>query len=311
MNRLISAAAVACLIALAALSTPTARAGSLTGTVRNRVTLDPVPGADVTVHVLIPDSIPFPTSTAPDGSYDIQGIVPNNEIYVVIARKNGFRESYTRVADLGSQDLLFDILLEPDTAVVPPPGGGGDSGNVSGTIYAVGAGGGLEGLPNATVTFYAGGGSTATSSGVDGGYSVRIPAGSYAVAVTGQGFDSLAVTGLSVDSTGATVNAVVKKTVTGVDGGGTMIPAGYALDQNYPNPFNPVTTIRYALPAAGRVKLAVYDLLGEEVAVLEEGMRGAGYGTATFDAAGLPSGVYVCRIAAGSFTAAKKMLVMK
>ncbi|HLF14933.1 MAG TPA: T9SS type A sorting domain-containing protein [Bacteroidota bacterium] len=298
-------------LGLMALSASTVHAGSLTGTVKNSTTLGPLSGADITVHVLIPDSIPFPTSTAPDGSYEITGIIPGNEIYVVIAWMSGFRQSYTRVADLGSQDLVFDILLEPDTAGLPPPGGGGDSGNVSGTIYEVGTGGGLQGVPNATVTLYAGGGTTVTSSGTDGAYSARIPSGPYTIAVSGSGFDSLALTGLSVDSLGATVNAVVKKTITDVDEDDPAIPLLYALGQNYPNPFNPVTRIGYALPAAGYVRLSVFNLLGQEVAVLVDGLREAGYRTVSFDAAGLPGGVYVYRITAGSFSEAKKMLVLK
>ncbi|NBC17703.1 MAG: T9SS type A sorting domain-containing protein, partial [Bacteroidetes bacterium] len=76
---------------------------------------------------------------------------------------------------------------------------------------------------------------------------------------------------------------------------GEAVPEQAALDGAYPNPFNPQTTIRYALPEAADVRLAVYDLLGREVAVLAEGTQPAGTHTATFDAAGLPSGVYLYR----------------
>ena len=89
------------------------------------------------------------------------------------------------------------------------------------------------------------------------------------------------------------------------------VPAAFALGQNYPNPFNPVTTIAYALPTASDVTLTVYDLLGRPVETLVEAHRPAGRHQAVFEAAGLPSGVYVYRLQAGTFTATKKLVVLK
>ncbi len=288
-----------------------ALAGSLTGSVRNSTGFAAIDGANVTVHVLIPDSIPFPAVTAVDGSYDITGITPGNEIYVVIAFKSGFRESYTRVADLGSQDLVFDIYLDPDTAGLPPPGGGDDSGNVAGTVYEAAGGGALLGLSGATVSLHSATGTAVAMTDPDGHYSARIPAGSFAVSVSGAGFDSLAITGLDVDSSGTTVNAVVKKTVTDVVDDPGASPGSYALGQNYPNPFNPVTSISYTLPVAGSVELTVVNALGQEVAVLVDGTEEAGRKAVSFDATGLPSGMYTCRLTAGSFTAIRRMLLVK
>ncbi len=54
------------------------------------------------------------------------------------------------------------------------------------------------------------------------------------------------------------------------------VARSFVLDQNFPNPFNPVTVIRYAIPSAGRVRLAVHDLLGREVAVLLDGEQEPG-----------------------------------
>ncbi len=85
----------------------------------------------------------------------------------------------------------------------------------------------------------------------------------------------------------------------------------FSLSQNYPNPFNPATAISYQLSAASEVNLKVYDLLGREVASLAEGYRSAGSHTVQFDAAGFPTGVYICRLVAGTFTAHRKMLLMK
>jgi hypothetical protein len=89
------------------------------------------------------------------------------------------------------------------------------------------------------------------------------------------------------------------------------LPAHFVLEQNYPNPFNPTTVVRYQLPAAGDVTLAVYDLLGREVAVLVRGRVDAGVHEVTFDASGLSSGVYLYRLSAGDFVQARRLLFLK
>ncbi|TKJ41670.1 hypothetical protein CEE37_03635 [candidate division LCP-89 bacterium B3_LCP] len=90
-----------------------------------------------------------------------------------------------------------------------------------------------------------------------------------------------------------------------------VVPDEYSLTQNYPNPFNPVTSISFGLPEAGYVKLAVYDLLGRQVALLVDGHREAGLQEVSFDAHELSSGMYLYRIEAGDFTAVRKMVLMK
>lgn len=90
-----------------------------------------------------------------------------------------------------------------------------------------------------------------------------------------------------------------------------VAPATYQLYQNYPNPFNPATEIAYELGAASRVTLAVYDVLGREVATLVDGHQDVGQKSVTWNASGLASGVYVCRLQAGSFTAVRKLVLMK
>jgi len=90
------------------------------------------------------------------------------------------------------------------------------------------------------------------------------------------------------------------------------LPAGkYALEQNFPNPFNPTTVVRYELPAASDVRLVAVDMLGRDVAILDNGRREAGVHEVTFDASHLPSGVYFSRLQAGSFVAARKLLLVK
>ena len=88
-------------------------------------------------------------------------------------------------------------------------------------------------------------------------------------------------------------------------------PIDYALEQNYPNPFNPSTTIKYSIPEDGFVKLAVYNMLGEQVATLVNAQQKAGRYEINFNASNLASGVYVYRLEAAHFTAAKKLMLMK
>jgi hypothetical protein len=85
----------------------------------------------------------------------------------------------------------------------------------------------------------------------------------------------------------------------------------YALHQNYPNPFNPSTSITFDLLEAGNVKLAVYNVIGQEVATLVNGNLSGGRHTFSFDAAGLPNGLYLYRLETAGFTDQKKMLLMK
>lgn len=75
-----------------------------------------------------------------------------------------------------------------------------------------------------------------------------------------------------------------------------LAEGGFGLAQNYPNPFNPSTTIRYGLPARSHVMLAVFNTLGQQVALLQNGEQDAGHHEAIFNAQGLPSGMYFYRL---------------
>jgi hypothetical protein len=105
---------------------------------------------------------------------------------------------------------------------------------------------------------------------------------------------------------------------TGVIASDSPTPGEYGLEQNYPNPFNPVATIEYAVGGTGGqelgtspVKLAVFDLLGREVALLVYERKSPGRYRTTFDGAGLPSGIYVYRMSAGGYSATRRMILMK
>jgi hypothetical protein len=99
--------------------------------------------------------------------------------------------------------------------------------------------------------------------------------------------------------------------VTGVEQDQMQIPTVYSLDPNYPNPFNPTTVISYKLPVACNVKLAVYDLLGREVAVLVNELTMPGNHEVQFDPIGLSSGVYFYRLRAGDFVETKRLVLLR
>ncbi len=88
-------------------------------------------------------------------------------------------------------------------------------------------------------------------------------------------------------------------------------PEVFYLSQNYPNPFNPATTIKYSIPASSFIQLKVYDVLGNEISTLINEEKSSGNHEVTFDAAGLPSGIYFYTIEAGLFTESKKMILLK
>jgi len=91
----------------------------------------------------------------------------------------------------------------------------------------------------------------------------------------------------------------------------TPVAGSYALDQNFPNPFNPATVISYQVAVKSMVRLAIYDELGREVAELVREVQTAGSHSVTFNAQNLPSGVYFYRLQAGTFSATKKLVLLK
>jgi hypothetical protein len=88
-------------------------------------------------------------------------------------------------------------------------------------------------------------------------------------------------------------------------------PVTFHLDANYPNPFNPSTTITYSLETRSAVRLVVFSLLGEEVRVVDQGVREAGNHLIRFDGTGLSSGIFLCRLEAGRRIATIKMALIR
>lgn len=94
-------------------------------------------------------------------------------------------------------------------------------------------------------------------------------------------------------------------------------PKDFILSQNYPNPFNPSTMIKYGIPVQSNVRVEIFDMLGQSVGVLVNQDKSAGFYETTWNAANLPSGIYLISIKANglssskNFTQVKKALLLK
>jgi N-acetylmuramoyl-L-alanine amidase len=132
-----------------------------------------------------------------------------------------------------------------------------------------------------------------------------IPAGSTGLS----GWEVRQVEG--AESTGELyVDDVQTELATGVDAADER-PAAFTLDQNYPNPFNPATTIGYELPSATFVTLDVFDVLGRRVATLVSGVQQAGAHRVRWDARGIASGEYFCRLTAGGRSLVRSLYLLR
>jgi hypothetical protein len=135
---------------------------------------------------------------------------------------------------------------------------------------------------------------------------------------------SLAFAGVAVERTDATSSAtgqiyiddVQNNIATGVEDALSIVPCEYKLDGNYPNPFNPSTTIRFTLAAESKVRVEIFDVLGNKVNEIQTGKLAQGKHEIKFDASRFASGVYLYRLnAAGNngqiFKATGKMILLK
>ncbi len=92
---------------------------------------------------------------------------------------------------------------------------------------------------------------------------------------------------------------------------GGLLPTVFSLGQNFPNPFNPVTTLRFSVPERSRVTVILYDVAGREVRTLADDEFEPGFHALVLDGAGLPSGVYFCRMASPDFMETRKLVLLK
>ena len=90
----------------------------------------------------------------------------------------------------------------------------------------------------------------------------------------------------------------------------------FSLSQNYPNPFNPETTIRYAVPAETQITVAIYNTMGQRVRTLVQREQAAGYHRVVWDGRddtghAVASGLYLCRMEVGEYSAVRKLMLMR
>ncbi len=108
------------------------------------------------------------------------------------------------------------------------------------------------------------------------------------------------------------VGSFTASSATGIKNDQTSSSAGaFRLEQNFPNPLNPSTVIGYQIGAVSHVTLKVFNVLGEEVAILVNETQNPGEYRVSFDGSKLPSGIYFYRMNAGSYSAIEKLVLMK
>ena len=90
-----------------------------------------------------------------------------------------------------------------------------------------------------------------------------------------------------------------------------MMPESISLEAAYPNPFNPSTTMRLYVPVEGVVDVKIYNVMGQQVGVLNEGVISSGYTNLTWNASDQPSGMYIVRAISEGFTISQKVMLLK
>ncbi len=114
-----------------------------------------------------------------------------------------------------------------------------------------------------------------------------------------------------VEFRGSATGSSSSRTIEVLAGTVVLLPDEISLSQNHPNPFNPTTEVAFSLDQASMIKLEVYNVVGQQVAVLAEGMYPAGDHEVSWDAVEHSSGVYFYRLTADDFVETKKMVLLK
>ncbi len=165
-----------------------------------------------------------------------------------------------------------------------------------------------------TITGFDADSSEVYSDSTFGMYYRMIIAGNYNLTFSSPGYYSKTIENIySVNDQATVLNVKLRPITTGLSGN-SEIPEEFMLFQNYPNPFNPSTKIKFLVPgtsSAAQTFLAVYDILGREVAVLVNEQLQPGTYEVNFEGSNFPSGVYFYKISTGKFTDSKSMVILK
>ena len=185
-------------------------------------------------------------------------------------------------------------------------GAAGPSGTIAGTVHNSANN---QAVANANVAVV--GTSVSATTNSTGAYTLSlVPVGSYTVRFTKAGFDTLLQQDVSVTD-GDTTTVNVSMNPTQAVGDEHVVPNTFAFDGNYPNPFNGMTDFRFSIPRSSNVELVLYNVNGQEVARVVDGVMTAGSHSVSFNASHLTSGVYLARLKAAGMTATHKLMLLK
>lgn len=292
--------------------------GHLSGIVTDDSTGAPIEGAHITLFRLGPRPIMmFHQRTRDDGTFGFEHL-PYGEYIVLCGARGYIHEYYDGVPRWWEATVLTvgpDSAPEIAIALAPRI--------VGGLCAFTGIVRDANGNPLEGVLIRAEGSITATTeTGVDGRYCLNIAEGEYVLAADRASLatryypnapDPSQATVLTVSPTSPEVEAdfSLDEALGCGEEETACSPAKFAVSAIYPNPFNATTRISFEMPAAGQVKLAVYDVLGREVAVLVNAMQPAGTQSITFDGINLATGVYFVRLSGPWGAATCKMLLLK
>jgi hypothetical protein len=144
-----------------------------------------------------------------------------------------------------------------------------------------------------------------------GNYSVAVEKPGYTTTTTASVSPTYNMTATGGNTVGATASFTIDA-VTSVEAQpSAVVPVDFTVSQNYPNPFNPSTKFQFSIPAAQRVTVKIFDMLGREVATLVNGQMNAGTYTVEWNASAMSSGIYFYRVQAGASSSVRKMMLLK
>lgn len=226
-----------------------------------------------------------------------------------------FNQTHPTVSSLGSIYFLDSLNgWAAGSAILKTTNGGTDWVKISesylyyiNSIYFINS---LTGWAAGTNSFGTAGVILYTSNGGNSweevllGNNTRSSSGFQQIKFTGNNF------GWAVGSNGAILHTTNGRVVA-VNETNKIFIKGYQLFDNYPNPFNPSTTIKFNLRTAGMAAVKIYDVLGREIKTILDGYLEAGPHSLLFDARGLTSGIYFYKFTSGSYSAIKKMILIK
>ncbi|GMU86772.1 MAG: hypothetical protein AMXMBFR48_20130 [Ignavibacteriales bacterium] len=255
------------------------------------------------------------------GAYSFANLEPGE--YYALAAAMGYKATYFTFDGTHTMDWrLADSIVVGETGVVEninfnlwarQPYSGGNNAAIFGNTLEL-TGSVVEGVLT-YVTDAEGNIVSASVSDPAGSFLHEgLNSGYYMFTANTVSFNEAIISGVDVDADNGDVELNISLTPDGVTSvkGNTIQPERFELQQNYPNPFNPSTVIRFSLPEASAVTLRVFNVIGQEIAVLVNNeFRSSGLHEVSFNASAFANGVYIYKIEAAGLSITKKMTLLK